>query len=345
MMRLHRFWVLIGLLVGLCAPAAAHEIRPAYFEARPDVGGVRLIWKQPTQGAVALALHPALSNGWLAGPPAQQEAAGDHLTRIWVIPGARPEALQGVTLSVAGLDRSITSVVAHVALEDGRSQTQLLTPDRPALVFDVVRPQGLAVARYFALGVEHILTGLDHLSFVLGLLLLIGPSLRLLKAVTAFTVAHSITLALTALGFIAPRPALIEALVALSILFLALELIRQRQGGSSLTIRHPWAIAFIFGLMHGCAFAGALAEVGLPKGAAAPALLLFNLGVEAGQIAFIATVLAAVWAGRRLVTPILAQAPTAVTPAAAAVAASLPIHLIGSTSALWVIERVVTLIH
>lgn len=341
MSRLRRLLLLIAALVGLAAPAAAHEIRPAYFEARPEAGGLRLLWKQPTQGAVALSLHPALSNGWLAAPPTQQDASGDHLTRIWIIPGAHVEALQGVTLSVAGLERSITSVVVHVALSDGRAQDPLLTPDHPTVTFDVARPQGLAVTRYFTLGVEHILTGLDHLSFVLGLLLLIGPNLRLFKAVTAFTVAHSITLALVALGVIAPRPALIEALVALSILFLALELIRQRQGGSSLTLRHPWAIAFIFGLMHGCAFAGALAEVGLPKGAVAPALLLFNLGVEAGQVAFIAAVLALGWAGKRL----LAQIPTAVSPAATVAAALLPIYLIGSTSALWVIERVVTLIH
>lgn len=338
MSRVRRLLLILFVLAGCAAPALAHEIRPAYFEVRPEAAGVRVLWKQPTQGAVALALHPALSNGWLAGPPAAEDRAGDHVTRTWRIAGAHPEALQGVRLSVVGLERSITSTVVHLTLSDGRSQDLVLTPDHPTLTFEVERPQGLAVASYFRLGVEHILTGLDHLSFVLGLLLLIGPSLRLLKAVTAFTVAHSITLALVALGLIAPRPALIEALVALSILFLALELIRQSRGGDSLTLRHPWAIAFIFGLMHGCAFAGALSEVGLPKGAVAPALLLFNLGVEAGQIAFIAAALAVGWAARRLIA--LPRRPEL-----AAAAAMLPVYLIGSVSTLWVIERVVVLIH
>jgi hypothetical protein len=335
--------LVLAVLSGV-APACAHEIRPALFEARAQGADLRLFWKQPVQGEVALGLHPVLSNGLLDQPPAEEVVTADHLARTWLVRNKGPDALQGARFGVVGLERSITSVIVHVDTEDGRSRDFLLTPAHPEVVLDVERPGGLAVAAYFGLGVNHILTGIDHLSFVFGLLLLIGPSLRLFKAITAFTLAHSITLALVALGFIAPPPALIEALVALSILFLAVEIVRKERGGASLTIAHPWIIAFAFGLLHGCAFAGALAEVGLPKGEVVPALLLFNLGVEAGQIAFILAALAVGFCLRRL--PWTAVRRTA--PRLGAVAEALPVlgpvYLIGSVSALWVIERAVLLL-
>jgi hypothetical protein len=182
------------------------------------------------------------------------------------------------------------------------------------------------------LGIGHILTGFDHLMFVLGLLLLIGPNWRLVKAVTAFTVAHSLTLALAALGFVHFPSAIIEALVALSIVFVACELVPLPGRPETLTHRHPWLIAFTFGLLHGLAFAGALAEVGLPKGAEVAALFLFNVGVEIGQLTFIAVAIGAIWALRwmRKRLPVI-------TPAFARVA---PAYVIGSCAAFWLIERI-----
>ena len=201
-----------------------------------------------------------------------------------------------------------------------------------AMVLALAGPRGLAVPAYLALGVQHILTGVDHLMFVLGLLLLIGPTWQLVKTVSAFTVAHSLTLALAALGFLHFPSAVIEALVALSIVFVACELVRPADAPPTLTRRRPWLIAFIFGLLHGLAFAGALAEVGLPGGAAPQALFLFNVGVEIGQLLFIGAALAAIAGLRALGRALKFDAP--------AFARVAPAYVIGGSAAAWLIERV-----
>ena len=321
--------------VALATPAAAHEIRPAYLQIQRGPEGYRLLWKQPVQGDMAVRLVPRLSNRWLDAAPQAQAVEPSYLIRAWTVADRRADALQNVTVSIDGLDRTITDVLVHIELADGRRQDAIIRPDNPSLRLDLAKPGGLPTWSYFRLGVMHILTGIDHLSFVLGLLLLVGPRWRLVKAITAFTAAHSITLALTALGVVAPPSAVIEALVALSILFLAVELVRVRRGGDSLTIRHPWMIAFAFGLLHGCAFAGALAEVGLPPGAVPQALLLFNLGVEIGQLLFVGSAIAVGWAfgrlARRLSVPALA------------VMRAIPAYAIGSFAAFWVFERLAVL--
>jgi hypothetical protein len=191
---------------------------------------------------------------------------------------------------------------------------------------------GLAVPAYLRLGIEHILTGVDHLSFVLGLMLLVRGWPMLIKTVTAFTAAHSITLALSALHVIAVRPALIEALVALSILFVAVEVVHSFRGRHGLTQRYPWLIAFVFGLLHGCAFAGALAEIGLPQNAIAVSLFLFNVGVELGQLMFVGVVLG--------ITFGLSKLPHGVPPWARWV----PPYAIGALAAFWFIDRLHTAI-
>ena len=199
------------------------------------------------------------------------------------------------------------------------------------MLFRSSGPPALPV--YLRLGVEHILTGPDHLLFVLGLLLIVGPRRRrLIKTVTAFTVAHSLTLAATTLGVLhVPTPPL-EAAIALSVLFLAPEIVRTWRGQSSLTIRYPWIVAFAFGLLHGAGLATALQELGLPKGETLQALALFNVGVEIGQLAFIALVLALAWWWRhaRLPTPLWLR--------------RLPGYLVGSLGAYWAIERTFALL-
>jgi len=185
----------------------------------------------------------------------------------------------------------------------------------------------LAVLAYLRLGIEHILTGIDHLAFVLGLTLLVQRKTTLIKTITAFTVAHSVTLALTTLHLIKVRPPVIESLVALSVLFVAVELVHSYRGRSTLAARLPWLIAFLFGLLHGCAFAGALAEVGLPRDAIPLSLFLFNVGVEIGQLMFIAVIIGIGW----MLTRLPWRMPHWMR--------WVPPYAIGSLSAFWFIER------
>jgi len=203
-------------------------------------------------------------------------------------------------------------------------------PDKPSLIIDLAARDGLALPAYLRLGVAHILTGADHLMFVLGLLLLVGIRWELVKAITAFTIAHRITLALAALDVIHVPSAVIECLVALSIVFVASELVRNDK--DTLTQRKPWVIAFCFGLLHGMAFAGALAEVGLPKDAIPLSLFLFNVGVEIGQLLFVSAAIGAILLWRlvrdRLPRPLEDFLPR------------VPPYVIGTFAAFWFIGRV-----
>ena len=325
----------LGLLLGGTAPAAAHEVRPALVQiVETAPGDYDVTWKRPVVGDMALRLAPHLSGGSLGTPPTGEQAAPGYVTRVWRVRGGPP--LDGQTLRIEGLDQSVTDVLVRVSTHDGQAIDLVVRPADPAVRLDLSPAGGIAVPGYLKLGVEHILSGLDHLLFVFGLLLLIGPNWRLVKAVTAFTLAHSVTLALAALGYLRFPSAAIEALVALSILFVAVELARPQSPDPTcpdptLARRRPWMIAFLFGLLHGMAFAGVLADIGLPPGAAPQALLLFNVGVEIGQLAFIATVLAAMAIFRAL------SRRTAWTPPAWA--ASAPAYAIGGLSAYWLIER------
>lgn len=318
--------------LGLAAAAQAHEVRPALLQiVETGPHAYEVTWKQPAMGEMVIHLRPHLSGGALEGPPTSQTAASGFVEKSWRVTTAPP--LDGQTASVEGLSETVTDVLVRITTSDGRQVDAVLRPSEPSMKLSLARPSGLAVPAYLRLGVEHILTGFDHLLFVLGLLLLIGPSWRLVKTITAFTLAHSLTLALAALGYIAFPSAVIEALVALSIVFVASELIPGR-AEDSLARRRPWLIAFVFGLLHGMAFAGALAQIGLPPKAAPQALFLFNVGVEIGQLIFIGAVLALSWIVPRtpwrqwLGRPILARTG--------------PAYAIGGLAAFWLIERIVT---
>lgn len=320
----------LGVLVSLAVPAAAHEVRPALVQITQTApGDYDVTWKRPVIGDMALRLIPHLSGGALDRPPAVEQIAPGYVTRVWQVRGGVP--LDGQTLKVEGLEHSVTDVLVRVSAHDGRSLDQVMRPSDPSVRLQLSPASGIAVPGYLKLGVEHILTGFDHLLFVLGLLLLICPNRRLVKAVTAFTVAHSITLALAALGYLRFPSAAIEALVALSILFVAVELATSGRGEPTLAQRRPWLIAFVFGLLHGMAFAGVLADIGLPPGAAPQALLLFNVGVEVGQLLFIAAVLAALRVWNALSSRINWSPPAWV--------GRVPTYAIGGLSAYWLIER------
>jgi hydrogenase/urease accessory protein HupE len=309
--------------------ARAHEVRPALLQiALTGPGDYDVTWKQPTVGDMAVHLVPHLSSGAIDGEPATQEAAPGFLIKLWHVKGGA--ALEGQTASVEGLALSVTDVLLRVTTPSGKQVDSMLRPAAPSQVLKLAAPQGIAVPGYLRLGVEHILTGFDHLLFVLGLLLLTGPNWRVVKAISAFTVAHSITLALAALGYVRFPSAVIEALVALSIVFVACEL---APGGrpDTLTRRYPWLIAFTFGLLHGLAFAGALSQIGLPPKAAPQALFLFNVGVEIGQLMFIA---AAITAMR-----LYALARDRFGWREAAWVHAAPSYVIGGLASYWLIER------
>lgn len=323
-------WLALAALFAALTPAQAHEVRPALVQIR-ETGptAYEVVWKRPVVGDMALRLVPHLSGGALEKPPTLEQAAPGYVTRVWRVRDGPP--LEGQVLEVEGLSQSVTDVIVRVTARDGRTLDHVLKPAQPKFTLSLAPAAGVAVPAYLVLGVEHILIGIDHLLFVLGLLLLIGPNWRLVKAITGFTVAHSITLALAALGYISFPSATIEALVALSILFVAVELMPARRAAGGLAQRRPWLIAFVFGLLHGMAFAGVLADIGLPPDAAPQALLLFNVGVEIGQLVFIGAVLGLMAAGRWLW-----RARHWTTPRWAALA---PAYLIGSLSAYWLIER------
>ena len=221
-------------------------------------------------------------------------------------------------------------MLVRIQLADGRAQTEILKPSRPSFAVSGSAPSGGAAA-YFTLGVEHILLGVDHLLFVLGLMLLVAGRWLLFKTITAFTLGHSASLALATLGLVSvPGPPL-NAAIALSIVFLAAEIVRQRRGERHLTARHPWIVAGAFGLLHGLGFAAALTALGLPASAVPLALLFFNLGVEAGQVLFIALVLAMLASWRVLDL----RWPTWTAP--------LPVYAMGIVAAVWFVGRLAAL--
>jgi hypothetical protein len=287
--------LLVQALLGLLfvSSAWAHEVRPAYLEIdQTDAHHYRVLWKQPTMGEVAVHLVPHLSNGWLEGPAAEETAASGFLIKTWTLTSQAADPLANQTLSIEGLDSTITDAFIRVRLSDQRQMDAILRPQHASLTLRFGPHGAQPAGMYLQRGMEHILTGMDHLLFVLALLLIVPNRWMLLKTVTAFTVAHSITLAVAALFHRAPDTGLLNTLIALSILFMGPEVVRYQRGGTSLTLRYPWLIAFCFGLLHGFGFASGLLSLGLPGREIPLALLMFNVGVELGQITFILLILA-----------------------------------------------------
>ena len=315
----------IALLV-LCATgsALAHELQPGFLELREGAThDYQVMWKQPLSLGQPLRLTPVFPERCqLSAPPAQET-----LPQAWVYraPIRCPGGLAGQVLAIEGLEAFSTDVLVRIAHADGRVETHLLKPEAPSLTLSegAQRTQWT----YFVLGLEHIALGIDHLLFVLGLLLIVRARWMLLKTITSFTLAHSLTLALATLMQISVAAAPLNAAIALSILFLAPEVVRVWRGETSLTIRHPWLVAFLFGLLHGLGFASGLAALGLPAGEIPAALLLFNLGVEAGQLAFVALVFALGWSWRVLQV----RWSDALL--------RLPAYTLGALGAYWTIQR------
>jgi HupE / UreJ protein len=274
-------------------PVAAHLFAPALLELREvQPGRVEVRWKQPAARVQGSSLRPVLPGdcSGIGRPVVDRDGTG-FLAR-WEI--ACPNGLIGKTIGVEGLAESQTDALLRVTLADGRLLRTILTAEQAAFVVSAAESK-LAVGRgYTALGVEHILSGWDHLSFVLGLVLLVGWGSTLPLTIGAFAVGHSITLALASLGIVSVRQQPMDAAIALSTYLIAIELVRSRAGRTMITRRAAWLVAGAFGLLHGLGFAGALADVGLPQGEIPLALFSFNVGIELGQLAFVAVVLLAI---------------------------------------------------
>lgn len=327
---------LLGIVIlawmALTGTGLAHEVRPAALQITETTPGTyEAVWKQPAVGDMAIHLAPHLSSRSLDKAPTTQSLEPGKVIKRWSVKGGA--SLDQQTLSIEGLPESVTDVLVSVTSPSGKTITAVLRPSAPSMVLSLSGPKGLATPAYLRLGIEHILTGFDHLLFVLGLLLLVGTNWKIIKTVSAFTLAHSVTLALAALGLVHVPSALIEALIALSIVFVAYELIPRPDGTTTLNRQKPWLVAFIFGLFHGLAFAGTLSSVGLPAGGTIPALLLFNVGVEIGQLAFIALAISVILGLRRA---------SRYLPAGYAVLSHYaPAYVIGGLASYWLIERTI----
>jgi len=323
----------------LASPALAHRLSPAFFGLTETAPGIYAVqWKVSISGGLASALEPKVPQGCsLTGDVRTYVVNEDVRFQHGTMSCAG--GIGGREFKVDGLELTQTDVLLRVDYLDGSASNQRLTPTDPSVVIPE-RPSALEVIRtYTVLGIGHILGGVDHLLIVLALLLLVRGIGRLVATVTAFTLAHSVTLAAATLGFVHVPPAPVEATIALSILFLASELARQPFASSSadaradLTTRFPWLVAFSFGLLHGFGFAGALSEVGVPQKAVPLALLFFNVGVEIGQLLFIAFVFAAIALARQALRRFAMPQPAwswRVSP-----------YAIGSVAAFWAIQRIV----
>ena len=326
----NRIKTLLVWLICLLSPAIthAHESRPAYLEITEVEKNIYdITWRRPARGDRVLAMQPVFPKHCaVQGKVADYFLPGAYVSR-WSLE-CKDIGLVDETIAIDGLSQTITDVLVRIELPDGVTQTQILKPNATALVVHGSPDSWQVITDYLLLGVEHILGGIDHLLFVLCLLLIVQGNWTLVKTIPAFTLAHSITLAMATLGFFKVPQAPIEAMIALSILFLAVELVKQQQGKRDIAIRAPWIVAFIFGLLHGFGFAGALAEVGLPQADIPLALLMFNAGVEAGQLLFIAGVIIIIHAWKHMTKLELTWLPKAT------------IYMIGSISSFWVFERV-----
>jgi hydrogenase/urease accessory protein HupE len=326
-----RVWALAVLACLTGASATwAHPLDPSLLELRADGEGVfQVLWRTPLRRTGMLPLEPVIPDHCrpLSAPEIRVAAATSTLR--WRV-DCGPAGLIGSRIGVEGLDVRKTDALVRVERVDGSSIQAVVRAAQPYLT--VPRSSSLLAVggSYLRLGFEHILTGLDHLAFVLALVLLSAGRRQLLWTITAFTLGHSVTLSLAALGLVHVPQAPAEALIAVSIFVVAVELTRKRD--ASWLRRSPWAMAVVFGLLHGLGFAGALTEVGLPAGEIPLALFSFNVGIELGQLFFVVLVL--------IVRPALSAATGRLTPAAAKV----PAYAIGSLAAFWVLQRVALLL-
>lgn len=321
---------LLAVAGGLAMPPVswAHDTRPAHLEL-VEVGEERyeMRWRLPVFSGRRLPVLVRLPEGVkTVGTPEAREFRDSVVERRML---EAPGGLVGKRIAFTGLEATITDVLVRVERRDGSRSATLVRPSEPWIELSASRARWLVAGDYLTLGVEHILLGFDHLAFVLALCLIVPSGRVLLWTITAFTVAHSITLAIATLGVVHVPSAPLEASIALSIVLLAREALGRRDGEQTLAVRWPWVVAFAFGLLHGFGFASALTEVGLPSGEVPVALFAFNVGVELGQLGFLGLVFSVGWIVRRVHAELRVPIP----------GRSVVAYAIGSVAALWFFER------
>ena len=318
--------MLIAILGG--ARAAAHETKSGYLEIRETAAGsYDVVWRLPARSpndVAPLELRFA-EDVEIVGEPVSGYESGSVLERMRI---TRPGGLTDTEITIDGIEKTFNDVLFRLERLEGTQLIHRFTPESPSYLIEADPGPGRLAWTYFVLGVEHILLGIDHLLFVLGLLLLVDKRWMLVKTITSFTIAHSITLALSVFAIIEIPGEPLNAAIALSILFLGPEIVRKWRGETSLTIRHPWVVAFLFGLLHGIGFASGLSITGIPAEGIPLALLFFNLGVEAGQLAFVFVAILAARAIRSLELDRPSWVPR------------IPGYAVGTLGAYWTIQRV-----
>lgn len=318
--------VLVLLCLAFTAPAQADELRPGYLELTQKTATEwKLVWKAPILGGLATRAQPLLPD-FCQLKLETPRLSGPAVVAIGTVTCSRP--LDGATVGLDGMEPGSTDALLRVAPLGRPVQTERLAPGNSSFKVSAVPDRWQVARTYFVIGVEHIIAGFDHLLFVIALVLLLQRGWSVVAAATAFTLAHSLTLAGTTLGLFGLPQAPVEAAIALSIVFLAVEIVKARPGELRLSERLPWVVAFLFGLLHGFGFAGALREIGLPETDVPMALLTFNLGVEAGQMLIIAATAAVLAALSRFAPQVRRPAILAST------------YLIGAIASFWFIERI-----
>lgn len=323
--------LLVLLALGPAMPGLAHPLAPALLEFREAGDGqVEMRWRSSRFRAAGRAPQPLLPSGCEAqgAPQLQDEPAARSERRM--LRCAQP--LAGQWLRVEGLEGSGINVIVRVVPAAGGVLQALLGERLPAWRVPAAAAPPPVFGAYLRLGAEHLWGGFDHLCFVVGLVLLLRRLRPLLIGITAFTLGHSLTLALAVLGFVRIDPALAEFAIAASLVLLALELLRPLERGPGPVARRPALLPAAFGLIHGLGFAGALGAVGLPQGEIPRALFAFNLGIELGQLSLVAALLVvAAWGRRRIAEGLPARWPV------------LPAYLIGALATAWCLERAAAL--
>lgn len=328
----HMQALVLALLCALCAPAFAHPLAPALLHLQEQAPAhYDVLWRTSVTRTQQLDVTPQLPPTCIdTSTPQITTEGGDAVVARWRAQCAG--GLLGQRVTVQGLAQSGINVIVHIIDREGGVVNVLLSPDQPDFIVPVPATQQPVFIGYLQLGVEHLLGGLDHLLFVAGLLLLVRKARPLLITVTAFTLGHSVTLALASLGVIHVHPPLAELGIALSILVLAVEVAKPASAAPSFLMRWPWLMAVVFGLLHGLGFAGALADVGLPKGEIPLALLAFNIGIELGQVIWITALFLLIW-GAQVIWKTSSE--TGVK--------TVSSYLIGTLAAYWCCDRLVAL--
>jgi hydrogenase/urease accessory protein HupE len=324
---LKRLSLFLSFLVLAISGLHAHEMRPALLQIRQlTTTTYEITWKIPRRDNLVIRLQPEFPAWFSVQQNGDAREAGDGA--LYLFQARSGKDIHRMPIRIKGIEESLVDVLVYIQLLQGERFSLMIQPSKPVVIVPDKESLFTTARAYLALGIEHILFGPDHLLFVLALLLIVSGVRRIVWTITAFTIAHSLTLSLSVLGFIGLPGPPVEACIALSIMFLAWELLKQYQGMRVISAEKPWLVSFSFGLLHGMGFASALHEVGLPQTQVPAALAFFNVGVELGQLAFVFVVLLILRLSRKLLPD-------------SGWWRKIPAYAIGSMAAFWLIERVV----